>query len=177
MSKSHLAKSKILEEIVYELRRKGQEIPGNILSDLKSARTLMKIEHVDSNGRGETEPRIDLYLANVESYLVTEAERNFPSENVEKWLTALDLASCETCVTVEPTRPEMRMIPGVPRDQKWIRVEPIDSLPLQKLERIAAECGLGSRREKDGHLVAYGSDEAVKSFVKIISKPNGNKTS
>jgi hypothetical protein len=175
VSKSHLAKSKLLEEILYELRKKGHEIPMNVMSDLKSARTLMQIENVNSKGGGETEPRIDQYLANVEAYLVTEAETNFPHEKVEKWLTSLDLASCETCVKVEPTKPEMRMIPGVPRDQKWVRVEPIASLPLEKLEKIAAECGLSFRREKDQRLVAYGSDEAVKAFVKRINKPNGDR--
>jgi len=175
VSKSHLAKSRLLEEILIELRKKGREIPPNVLSDLKSARTLMQIENVDTKGRGETEPDIDEYLANVEAYFVTEAESNFPPEKVENWLKALDLASCESCVTVKESKTEMRLIPGIPRDQRWIRVEPIDSLPLVKLEKLATEVGLHLRREKDGHLVVYGRDEAVKGFVKTISKPNGKK--
>lgn len=175
MSKSHLAKSKLLEEILVALRKKGKQIPENIMSDLKSARTLMQVENVDLKDRGETEPKIDQYLANVEAYLISEAETNFEPEKVEKWLTAMDLASCETCITVEPQKQEMRMIPGVPRDQKWIRVTPIASLPVEKLEKMATEDGLGSRREKDGHLIVYGSDQAVKGFIKKISKPNGER--
>ncbi len=170
---SHVAKSRILEEIVIELRKKGLEIPPNVLSDLKSARTLIKIQGADSKGIGDTEPQIDQYLATVEAYLVTEAEKSFAHEKVEKWLTALDLASCESCVTVVEAKEEMRMIPGIPRDQKWIRVEPIESLPMEKLEQLATDSKLGFRRDEDGHLIVFGSDETVKGFVKKISRSNG----
>ena len=169
---SHVAKSKILEEVIIELRKKHLEIPANVMSDLKSARTLMKIEKADPRGRGETEPKIDQYLGSVEAYVMTEAGKQLSTEKVEKWLTALDLASCESCVTVIEEKEEMRMIPGVPRDQKWIRVEPIESLPIEKLEQMATEAKLGFRREKDRHLIVFGTDQAVKGFIKKITKPN-----
>ena len=169
---SHVAKSRILEEVIIELRKKHLEIPANVMSDLKSARTLMKIEKADPRSKGETEPKIDQYLRSVEAYIITEAGKQFDAEKVGAWLSALDLASCESCVTVVDEKEEMRMIPGVPRDQKWIRVEPIESLPIEKLEHMATEAKLGFRREKDGHLIVYGSDEAVKGFIKKISKPN-----
>jgi hypothetical protein len=177
MSKSHLAKSRLLEEIIIELRRKGLSIPAKVMSDLKSARTLMKINETDSRGRAETEPKIDIYIGNVEAYVVLEASKFFSTEKVEEWLTALDIATCDSCVNVEEQKEEMRMIPGVPRDQKWIRAEPIESLPIEKLEQMAKEDGLCYRREKDGRLVLYGADKAVKGFIKKISKPNEKKPS
>lgn len=167
---SHVAKSKLLEEIIIELRKKKIEIPANVMSDLKSARTLMKIQKADSADRGETEPKIETYLYSVETYVMAEADRLFPPEKVEKWLTALDLASCESCVTVEEPKEEMRMIPGIPRDKKWIRVEPIEKLPVEKMEQMATEAKLGFRREKDGRLIVYGNDENVKGFIKEVSK-------
>jgi hypothetical protein len=170
---SHVAKSKLLEEIIIELRKKGLEIPSNIMTDLKSARTLINIEKADAKGHGETELKIDEYLVSVEAYVMAEADKRFPPEKVQKWLAALDLASCDSCVTVEERKEEMRMIPGVPRDQKWIRVEPIEGLPVEKLEQMATDAKLGFRREKDGRLVVYGSNEAVKEFIKKIAKPNG----
>jgi hypothetical protein len=170
---SHVAKSKILEEIIIELRKKGLEIPANVMSDLKAARTLMIVEKADLRGRGETEPRIDEYIGSVEAFVMTEAGKLFPAEKVDKWLTALDLASCESCVKLEEPKEEMRMIPGVPRDQKWIRVEPIASLPLEKLEQMATETNLSFRREKDGHLIVYGADKDVKEFVKKMTHPTG----
>jgi hypothetical protein len=173
MSQSHIAKSKLLEEIIVTLRKSGLEIPVDVMSDLKSARTLMKIEKDDVHGRDETEPKIDKYLYNVEAYVMAQADLRLPPEKVEKWLTELDLASCESCVTVVEPKEKIRMIPGVPRDQKWIRVEPIDNLPVEKLEQRATEANLVFRREKDGCLIVYGTDEAVKGFIKKISKPNG----
>ncbi|MCW4011216.1 MAG: DUF2096 family protein [Candidatus Bathyarchaeota archaeon] len=173
MSQSHVAKSKLLEEIIVELRKKGLEIPANVMSDLKSARTLMKIEKTDARARGETEPKIDKYLGMVEAYVITETGNHFPAEQVEKWLTELDLASCDSCVCVAEPEEKMRMIPGVPRNQRWIRVEPIEELPLEKLEQMATEAKLSFRPEKDGRLIVYGADEAVKGFIKKMTKPNG----
>jgi hypothetical protein len=171
---SHVAKSRILEDIIIEIRKTGRDIPLNVLNDLKSARTLIKIQGTDSKGAGETEPRIDQYLSKAEAYLITEAEKSVAPEKVQKWLTALDLASCDTCVKVIETKEEMRFIPGVPRDQKWIRVEPVGNLPLEKLEQFASEAKLGSRRDSDGHLIVFGSGEAVKGFIKTISRPTWN---
>jgi hypothetical protein len=174
---SHVAKSKILEEIIIEIRKKGLEIPPNVMSNLKSARTLMKVEKVDPKGQGETDPKIDQYIRSVEAYAITEAAKLFPGEKVDKWLTALDLAGCDTCVTIEGPKEERRFIPGVPRDQKWIRVEPINSLPIEKLEKMATENKLEFQREKDGHLIVYGTDENVKIFVKKMTAQTKQTTS
>ncbi len=176
LNMSHVAKSKILEEIIVELRGKGLEIPANVLSDLKSARILMNIEKADARGRGETEPKIDEYLGNVEAYVITEAGNQFTAEKVEKWLTELDLASCESCISVVEAKEEMRMIPGVPRDQKWIRVEPIDSLPTEKLEQMATDVKLNFRREKNGRLIVYGSQEHIKDYLKKMTEAANGKT-
>jgi len=167
---SHVAKSRLLEDIILELRRKGMEIPANVMSDLKSARTLMKLEKTDAPIPGESEPKIDKYLATVEAYLMSEADKHFSAEQVQRWMAGLDLASCDTCVTVTKRKEEMRMVPGVPRDQKLIRVEPIDSLPMEKLEKMAADAKLGYRRDKDIHLIVFGSEEDIKSFVKKMTE-------
>jgi hypothetical protein len=167
---SHVAKSRLLEDIILELRKKDMEIPAKVMSDLKSARTLMKLEKADTRSRGETEPKIDQYLATVEAYLMTEADKHFSAEKMQKWMAALDIASCDSCVTVVEPKEEMRMIPGVPRDQKWIRVEPIDSLPMEKLEEMAADAKLGYRRDKDIHLIVFGSQEDIKAFVKKMTE-------
>jgi hypothetical protein len=112
-------------------------------------------------------------MGSVEAYVMTEAGKHFAAEKVDKWMTALDLASCDICVTVEEEKEEMRFILGVPRDQKWVRVEPIASLPIEKLETLATETKLGYRREKDGHLIVYGTRENIKEYVKKMTKPNG----
>jgi hypothetical protein len=171
-----VAKSGIIEEIIIELRKKGLEIRADAMSDLKSARTLMKLEKATGKGMGETEPKIDKYLRNVEAYVISEADKLLLPEKVQKWLTALDIASCDSCVAVKEPKEEMRMIPGVPRDQKWIRVEPIGSLPIEKLEQMATDSKLGFRKDNDGHLIVHGAEETVKEFIKKMSFPNGKPT-
>ena len=64
---------------------------------------------------------------------------------------------------------EDKFITGVPRDQKWIRVEPLASLPAEKLKQLAGETSLSFREEKDGHLIVYGSAENIKKFVKKMT--------
>ncbi len=174
MSKSHLAKSRVLEEIIIQLRKKDQQIPPNIMSDLKSARTLMQIESEKPRGHvGENEPKIDQYIANVESYVVSEAEKLFSREQVEIWLTKLDLATCDSCVTVVKPKQDSKFIAGVPRNQRWVRVEPIPSLPKETLQKMIKETNLSLREDEDGHLIAYGDEKDVKAFVKKMTAKNG----
>ena len=166
---------KVLEEIVIELRKKGLATPPRVLNDLKSAKVLMKIMDASERDRGETAPKIEHYLGSVEAYLVTEAQKMFAPARIDRWLRRLEDASRETCMTcgVESERKEKaeaKFITGVPRDQKWIRVEPLASLPIEKLKQFAGETSLSFREEKDGYLIVYGSAESIKKFVKKMTE-------
>ena len=166
---------KVLEEIIIELRKKGVVTPPNVMSDLKSAKVLMNVLDVSESDRGEAAPKIEQYLASVEAYLVTEAEKAFPPARVDAWLRRLEEASCDTCQTCgvesERTRKvEAKFVTGVPRDQKWIRVEPLASLPAEKLKQLATETNLSFREEKDGHLIVHGSAENIKQYVKKMTE-------
>jgi hypothetical protein len=162
---------KILEEIIIELRKKGKPAPENVMDDLKSAKTLIKLMET-GEGRGEIGPKIEQYLSSVEANLVTEAQKSFSSEKIDEWLRRLEAASCETCAgsAKQDLREEPRFVSGLPRDQKWVRVAPIISLPKEKLEELAQDSGLSVRPERDGHLVVYGSDEGIKEFVRKMTK-------
>ncbi len=144
------------------------EIPTDVMSNLKSARTLMTVEKAESHS-GEVDPKIDQYLYSVEAYIITEAEKRLPPEKVQKWLAELDIASCDSFVTLVKPKEEMRMIPGVPRDQRVIRAKPIEILPIEKLEKMATETNLSFRRDKDGHLIVSGTQENIKTFVKKMT--------
>lgn len=164
---THFATSRVLEEMIIEFRKKGLEVPQNVLDDIKSARVLMKVEEADDKGRGETSPKIGEFLGSVEAYLVTEAQKKLPPEKVDEWLRRLDAASCDTCMVEE--KGESRFVPGLPRDQKWVRVKPLASLPAEKLKEFAAELQLSVRSESDGHLLVFGSAEGIKAFVKKMT--------
>jgi hypothetical protein len=166
---------KILEEIIIELRKKGEATPQNILNDLKSAKVLMKIMDVSEKSRGETAPRVEQYLGSIEAYLITEAQKKFAPERIDAWLGRLEESSCDTCqtcgvLTKTKKESETKFITGLPRDQKWVRVEPLASLPSGKLKQLAKETNLSFREETDGHLTVYGSAENIRDFVKKMTK-------
>jgi hypothetical protein len=162
----HLAVWKVLEEMIIEFRKKGLPIPVTVMNDLKSARTMIKIMNVDES-RGETVQKAEEYLGNVEAYLVTEAQKKFAPEYIDNWFRRLEEASCETC---KEKGEESRFISGLPRDQKWIRVEPLASLPLEKLKQLAEESNLSASVQKDGRLLVCGKAEDIKRFVKKMNE-------
>jgi hypothetical protein len=162
----YLAVWKVLEQMIIEFRKKGIPIPATVMNDLKSARTMIKIISIDAK-RGETVQKAEEYLGNVEAYLVTEAQKKFAPEYIDDWLRRLEKASCEIC---EEKGEESRFISGLPRDQKWIRIEPLASLPLEKLEQLAEESNLSCSVQEDGRLLVYGKAEDIKEFVKKMTE-------
>ncbi len=156
---------RILEDIIIELRKKGVTIPPNVMTDLKSAKLMINISQAEGS-TGEATQKVEEYLANVEGYLITEAEKTFGSERVDEWLRRLEAAICEVC---EVKKEEDKFILGVPRDQKWIRVEPIQSLRPERLKQLAQELNLTVKPQKDGRLVVYGQPENIKEFLKKMT--------
>ena len=156
---------RILEDIIIELRKKGVTIPTNVMTDLKSAKLMINISQAEGS-TGEVTQKVEEYLANVEGYLITEAEKTFGSERVDEWLRRLEAAICEVCEVKEE---EDKFILGVPRDQKWIRVEPIGNLTSERLQQIAKESNLSVNPQKDGRLVVYGQPEDIKEFLKKMT--------
>jgi hypothetical protein len=163
---------KVLEEIIIEFRKKGVATPQSVMNDLKSAKVMIKIMDADES-RGETAPKVEQYLGSVEAYLVTEAQKIFEPARIDEWLRRLEKASCDTCTvcgTEEKAKETAKFVSGVPRDQKWIRVEPIATLPLEKLKQLAEKQNLSSRLQEDGRLLVYGKAEDIKAFVKEMTE-------
>ncbi|MCX8150316.1 MAG: DUF2096 family protein [Candidatus Bathyarchaeota archaeon] len=167
------ARSQILETIIIALRKKGVTIPETVLGDLKAARVLLKVMSASQKDLGETAQKIEEYLGSVEAYLITEAQKNFAAEKVEEWLRLLEQATIDECgctqVELDKPKEETRFMTGVPRDQKWIRIEPMPTLPLYKLEELVTQTNLSFREEPNGQLTVYGSPENIKIFVKKLA--------
>jgi hypothetical protein len=162
----YLAVWKVLEEMILEFRKRGITIPTEVMDNLKSARTMIKILKADPS-RGETMQKIEEYLSNVESYLISEGQKKFGVEYVDKWLKKLDEASMRFPDLEEE---ETRFVPGLPREHKWIRVKPSAELPMEKLKLLAKELNLSCELQGDGYLLVYGEDESLKEFVKKMAK-------
>jgi len=167
----YLAVWKVLEEMITEFRKKGITVPTEVMDNLKSARTMIKILKADPH-RGETMQKIEEYLSNVESYIISEGQKKFGVEYVDEWLKRLDEASVRMPDVEEE---ETRFIPGLPKEQKWIRVKPSTELPIEKLKILAQESNLSCKLQNDGYLLVYGEDECLKEFVKKVATKYGLK--
>ena len=159
---NYLAAWKVLEEMITDFRKKRVVVPAEIVSDLKSAKTLINVLKADPS-RVDTSQKIDEYLLNVESYLVSKGQKMFGTEYVEEWLKRLDEASKKI---LEKEEEETKFIPSVPREHKWVRVKPSTELPIEKLKMLAEESHLLCNAQRDGCLLVYGEDKCVKEFVK-----------
>jgi hypothetical protein len=163
---------KVLDKMTEVLKKKGAEVPPNIISDLKSAKTLLRISKADCID-AEAVQRIDSYLQNVEVSLVSEAQKHFGDEYVDNWLMKINAASREKHEEVEQ---KARFVPGVPRGEKWIRVKPSKDLSNYKLAELAEELGLPCTVQKDGYILVYGKEDTLKQFVKKMTSAQKSKT-
>jgi hypothetical protein len=161
----NIAVWKVLEEMIADFREKGLDIPTEIMNDLISARTTLKILNVEPPNL-ETLQRIDQYMMKVESYLVSEGQNNLGFAYVDKWLNRLDEARKEKD---DKDQDKTRFIPGVPRQKKWIRVTPTAEITIQNLEATADGLGLKCTVQKDGSLLICGEGQSIKDFVKKMA--------
>ena len=168
----YLAAWKVLEEMIADFRKRGIVVPAEIMRDLRSAKTLINVLKADPS-RVDTSQKIDEYLLNVESHLVSEGQKTFGTGYVEEWLKRLDEASKKM---LEEEKEETKFIPGLPRDHKWIRVKPSSELPVEKLKAAVEELHLSYNVQTDGFLLVYGEDGRIKEFIKKMATKYGFKT-
>jgi hypothetical protein len=161
----NMATWKLLEDIMLELKKRGLSIPSNVMEDLRAAKSMIKLSCMQDS-RGEAIQKAEEYTANVEAYLVTEGQRILGSEIVDQWLRRLEEANADVC---EEKTEESKFVTGVPRDQKWVRVEPITNLSTERIQQIAKEQSLTVNQQKDGRLVVFGQPEAIKDFLKKMT--------
>ena len=169
----HTATWKIIEELMLELRKRGTTLPPNIINDLRSAKLMISISE-SAGAKGDSTIKVDEYLGNVESILLGEALKTFGNDYVDQWLRRLDEANaqCEVC---EKKPQENKFITGVPRNQKWVRVEPSEKLTSERTKELAKENNLSVNMQRDGRIVVYGQPENLKEFLKKMTAEAAKK--
>jgi hypothetical protein len=160
----NMATWKLLEDMMIELKKKGDSIPPNVMEDLRAAKSMIKLSCM--KGSGGAIQKAEEYLANVEAYVINQAQTTFDSETADQWLRRLEDTNAEVC---EETTAENTFVTGVPRDQQWVRVEPINNLPTERIQQLAKEQNLQVKTQKDGRLVVYGQPECIKEFLKKMT--------
>jgi len=162
---------KTLADLITEFRGRGKSIPSNVMEDLRAAKTMIEILRADPS-RVENVPSIELYLGNVESYLMFEAQKKFGSEFVEEWLHKIKEAR-ETKVVGEKLEPSSKFVPGLPRGQKWVRVQVSKETPEKEIKKLASETGLYFKVQRNGYMLVYGDGEKLKLFIKKAAEKLG----
>lgn len=162
---------KTLADLITEFRRKGESIPSNVMEDLRAAKTMIQVLKADST-RIENVPSIEMYLGNVESYLIFEGQKKFGSEFVEEWLQKIKEAREIKAVGEKPA-PSSKFVPGLPRGQKWMRVQVSKETPEKEIRKLVEDTGLSFKVQKDGYVLVYGDFEKLKLFVKKAAEKFG----
>lgn len=168
----YLAVWKILEEMIIDFRKRGATVPSDIMNKIRSAKTLINVLKADPSKK-ETGQKIEEHLLGIQSYLVSEGEKQFGEGYVERWLQRLDKAGKKA---LEGEGRETRFVSGIPRDQKWIRVEPSAELPIDGLKDLVNELDLSYDIQDDGCMLVYGEEEDVKCFVREMTAKYGSKS-
>ncbi len=161
-----MASWKLLEDMMLELKKAGTAIPPKVVEDLRTTKSLLELSCTEGS-HGDAIQKAEEYLANVEAYIMTEGQSVFGEEKVDGWLRQIEEANVEVCA--EPRRAEDKFVTGVPRDQKWVRVEPIGEWTKEKILQFAQEHSLQVKSQDDGKLVVYGQPEDLKAFVKKMA--------
>jgi hypothetical protein len=162
---------KILEEMVADFRKKGKVVPPQVMDDLKSARTMIRILKADASCSEATQ-KIEEYLGSVESYLVSEGEKGFGVTYANEWLKRVHDASRK--VGMEE-KDETRFVPSLPREQQWIRVKPSTELAIDRLKALATDSSVSYRVQDDGSILIFGKKEHILDFVKKTAAKYGLK--
>ena len=163
---SYEEKWKILAELLIELQKNGEKIPIDVMNDLRSAKTIIQVLKADPT-HIETHSRIDEYMRSVESYGIFAVEKQ-GTENVEEWLIKLKNPKKPENNKKPETTP--RFIPGVPRDMKWLRVQTSENTPPEDVKKLVKESKLLYKIQKKGHILVYGNEKNIKSFVKKMTE-------
>ena len=161
----NLATWKLLEDLMLEVKKIGTPIPQKVIEDLRAAKSMIELSCVDGS-RGEALQKVEEYLANVEAYVVTEGQKAFGSDCVDGWLRRIEEANAEVC---EEGAVADKFVTGVPRDQKWVRIEPMADFSAERIGQMAKEQSLQVKPQTDGKLVVYGQPENLKLLLKKMA--------
>jgi hypothetical protein len=164
MSRS-LASWHLLEGMMLELKKSGVTIPLKVVEDLRVAKSMIELSYME--GSGDVMQKAEVLFAVVEAYLVAEGQKRFGAAKVDGWLRQLESANAETSLVSGVAQD--RFVTGIPKDQHWIRIEPVGTLTAERIGQLAEQQGMQIKPQNDGKLVVYGSPESLKGFIKKVT--------
>jgi hypothetical protein len=155
-----------LEAIVVELKKKRVTVLPELVDDLKSAQTLIKIHRTDPTAL-DVATEIERYLETVEANLIYLARSDVGEAYADDCVRRLHearLKGLRETVNVPST-----FVTGVPKGAHWIRLKVSDLLDDNEVLALVDKWALSRSVQADGFLLIYGAEEKVKAFIKEIS--------
>ncbi|UCH32879.1 MAG: DUF2096 family protein [Candidatus Bathyarchaeota archaeon] len=157
---------KALESLIAEFRIRKINIPSEVMTSLRSAKTMISVYKADSSHL-EHIMDIENYLLDVESSLINLAKEKVDQTFAQDWLQKLGKSRKEEA---KPETRPAQFFSSLPRSAHWIRILPSEDILKQNVKRLAGELKLGCKTQNDGYLLVYGSKENIKEFVKRMAE-------
>ncbi len=155
-----------LEAIILELRKKGVTVLPELVDDLKSAQTLIKIHRTDPTAL-EVATEIERYIEQVEANLIYLARSDVGeayADDCVRRLYEARMKGLRETVSVPST-----FVTGVPKGAHWIRFKVDDLLDSAEVDALLDQMGLSRTVQADGFLLIHGPEAKVKTFLKDVS--------
>ena len=157
-----------LEDLIEEFRKHGETIPPEIMEDLRAAKSLIQVARAKPT-LAEDSMQIEVYLNNIEFYLIPKAQEKFGQTFADEWMKKLEKARKET--TEEGIGSTVsKFLPGMPRDTPWVRVKIAEDIKQEIVEALAQESGLRTSDKENGYLLVYGEKEKLNVFMRKMTE-------
>jgi hypothetical protein len=158
-----------LNTLIEEFRRRGETIPPEVMEDLRSAKSLIEVSRAKPTV-SEDAVQIEVYLNNVESYLILKAQEKFGQEFANEWMKKLEKATKEAPEGEGTDSTVSKFLLGMPRDTPWVRVKISEDIKEEVVEALAKKSGLQTNGKESGYLLVYGDKKRLNFFMKKMTE-------
>ena len=159
-------KWKILADFLTELKKRKKIISVEIMNDLRSAKTVIQVLKVDPTCI-DTRSRIENFLRNIESYAISTGE-GIDKSIAKEWLRKLKNKKMET--SEEKTDEKTTFIPGIPRNENWVRIKIFEDISPENLKKIAKENNLSYKTQENGYVIVHGDPKNIRKLIKTVTE-------
>lgn len=158
---------KALEELIVELKKRRVTVIPELVADLKSARTLIKIYSTDPTAI-EVATDIERFLEKIEANLIYLARSDVGEEYGDDCLKRVHEARMRGLR--EKAKIPTTFVSGVPKGAHWIRFKISDLIDDKEVDMLLEKLGLLGAMQEDGYLLIHGKKESVKAFIREVSE-------
>ena len=61
-------------------------------------------------------------------------------------------------------------IPGIPRNENWVRIKILDDIPPENFKKIAKENNLSYKTQENCYVIVHGDPKNIKKLIKTVTE-------